>query len=125
MPSIVQAQRLQEKASYAGFDWKHSSDVWEKINEEIEELKKAEIDGNINHIEEELGDAIFSLVNLARFLNISAENALRLTNNKFKKRFKFIEKSLEREGKNLEETVLDELDKYWNKAKGEERKYNI
>ena len=120
LPSIVQAQRLQEKASYAGFDWKHSSDVWEKINEEIEELKKAEIDGNINHIEEELGDAIFSLVNLARFLNISAENALRLTNNKFKKRFKFIEKSLEREGKNLEETVLDELDKYWNKAKGEE-----
>jgi uncharacterized protein YabN with tetrapyrrole methylase and pyrophosphatase domain len=59
-------------------------------------------------------------VNLARFLNISAENALRLTNNKFKKRFKYIEKSLEREGKNLEETVLDELDKYWNKAKGEE-----
>ena len=90
----------------------------EKINEEIEELKKAEADGNIKQIEEELGDAIFSLVNLARYLNISAENALRLTNDKFKKRFKYIENALEREGKDFEKTDLDELDKYWNKAKG-------
>ena len=120
LPSILQAQRLQEKASYAGFDWKRSKDVWKKINEEIEELKKAEADGNIKQIEEELGDAIFSLVNLARYLNISAENALRLTNDKFKKRFKYIENALEREGKDFEKTDIDELDKYWNKAKGNE-----
>jgi len=120
LSSILQAQRLQEKASYSGFDWKRSKDVWNKINEEIEELKKAEVDGNIKQIEEELGDAIFSLVNLARFLNISAENALRLTNNKFKKRFKYIENALEQEGRDFENTDLDELDKYWNEAKGDE-----
>ncbi len=119
LPSIIQAQRLQEKASYSGFDWKGSKDVWKKINEELEELKKAELDGDIEQIKEELGDAIFSLVNLARFLNISAENSLRLTNNKFKKRFKYIEKSFEYEGKKLEEVDIDELNKYWKKAKGE------
>ena len=120
LPSIIQAQRLQQKASHSGFDWKNSKDVWKKINEEIEELKVAEKDGDINQIENELGDAIFSLVNLARFLDISAENALRKTNEKFKNRFRYIENVLEKNGKKFEETKLRELDKYWNEAKGKE-----
>ena len=120
LSSIIQAQRLQQKASYSGFDWKNSKDVWKKINEEIEELKVAEKDGDIDQIENELGDAIFSLVNLARFLDISAENALRKTNEKFKNRFRYIENVLEKNGKKFEETKLRELDKYWNEAKGKE-----
>ena len=120
LSSIIQAQRLQQKASHSGFDWKNSKDVWKKINEEIEELKIAEKDGDINQIENELGDAIFSLVNLARFLDISAENALRKTNDKFKNRFRYIEKVLKKNGKKFEETKLRELDKYWNEAKGKE-----
>ena len=120
LPSIIQAQRLQQKASHSGFDWKNSKDVWKKINEEIEELKVAEKDGDINQIENELGDAIFSLVNLARFLDISAENALRKTNEKFKNRFRYIENVLEKNDKKFEETKLKELDKYWNEAKGKE-----
>ena len=120
LPSIIQAQRLQQKASHSGFDWKNSKDVWKKINEEIEELKIAEKDGDIDQIENELGDAIFSLVNLARFLDISAENALRKTNDKFKNRFRYIENVLEKNGKKFEETKLKELDKYWNEAKGKE-----
>ena len=111
---------MQQKASHSGFDWKNSKDVWKKINEEIEELKIAEKDGDINQIENELGDAIFSLVNLARFLDISAENALRKTNDKFKNRFRYIENVLEKNGKKFEETKLKELDKYWNEAKGKE-----
>ena len=120
LSSIIQAQRLQQKASHSGFDWKNSKDVWKKINEEIEELKIAEKDGDIDQIENELGDAIFSLVNLARFLDISAENALRKTNDKFKNRFRYIEKVLKKNGKKFEETKLRELDKYWNEAKGKE-----
>ena len=120
MPSIIQAQRLQQKASYAGFDWKNSKDVWNKINEELEELKIAEKSGDINHIENELGDAIFSLVNLARFLDISAENALRQTNDKFKNRFRYIESIIEEKGMKFEDTDLNELDKYWEEAKGRE-----
>ena len=120
LPSIIQAQRLQQKASYVGFDWKNSKDVWNKINEELEELKTAEKSGDINHIESELGDAIFSLVNLARFLDISAENALRQTNEKFKNRFRYVESIIEEKGKKFEDTDLNELDKYWEEAKGSE-----
>ena len=120
LPSIIQAQRLQQKASYVGFDWEDSKDVWNKINEELEELKIAEKNGDINDIESELGDVIFSLVNLARFLDISAENALRKTNAKFKNRFRYIESIIEEKGKKFEETELNELDKHWKEAKGKE-----
>ena len=120
LPSIIQAQRLQQKASYVGFDWEDSKDVWNKINEELEELKIAEKNGDINHIESELGDVIFSLINLARFLDISAENALRQTNGKFKNRFRYIESKIKKKGKKFEETELNELEKYWKEAKGKE-----
>ncbi len=120
LPSIVQSQRIQQKASYAGFDWKDSDDVWKKIGEEIEELKIAQKNGDKLQIENELGDVIFSVVNLARFLDISAENALRLTNKKFIKRFIYIENELEKSGKKFEDSSLVELDQIWNQAKDQE-----
>ncbi|MEC7872626.1 MAG: nucleoside triphosphate pyrophosphohydrolase [Candidatus Neomarinimicrobiota bacterium] len=120
LPSIVQAQRIQQKASYAGFDWEDSDDVWKKISEEIDELRIAEKNRDKQQIENELGDVIFSVVNLARFLDISAENALRLTNKKFIKRFIYIENELEKTGKKFEDSSLAELDQIWNQAKGQE-----
>ena len=120
LPSTLQAQRLQQKASYAGFDWKNSKDVWKKINEELHELKNAEKEGNTDHIENELGDLLFSIINLARFLDISADNALRSTNKKFKNRFYFIEKTLNESGKNIEDCSLKELNNIWKKAKTKE-----
>ena len=120
LSSIVQSQRIQQKASYAGFDWEDSDDVWKKISEEIDELRIAEKNGDKQQIENELGDVIFSVVNLARFLDISAENALRLTNKKFIKRFIYIENELEKTGKKFEDSSLAELDQIWNQAKGQE-----
>ena len=117
LPGLVRAQRLQEKAAYVGFDWEKIESVWEKVNEELEEIKLAQQENNKESIEEEIGDTIFALVNLARFLGIPAEDALRRTNNKFINRFKMIEKELKRRGKTLEESSLDEMDKIWNAVK--------
>ena len=117
LPSIIKAQRLQQKASLAGFDWDKIELVWEKIHEEILELKEAEQQNNKNHIEEEIGDVLFSIVNLSRFLEISADNALRRTNRKFINRFKKVEKGIERKGKKMEEATLEEMDIIWNQSK--------
>ena len=117
LPALTRAQRIQEKASYTGFDWKKIEQVWEKIHEEIQELKEAQSNGNKYHIEEEIGDVIFSIVNLARFLNISAESALRKSNKRFEKRFKFIEESCEKQGRSVDGLSLSEQDDLWEKAK--------
>ena len=117
LPSIVKAQRLQQKASLAGFDWDKIELVWEKIHEEILELKEAEQQNNKDHIEEEIGDVLFSIVNLSRFLEISADNALRRTNRKFINRFKKVEKGIEGKGKEMEEATLEEMDIIWNQSK--------
>ena len=117
LPSIVKAQRLQQKASLAGFDWDKIELVWEKIHEEILELKEAEEQNNKDHIEEEIGDVLFSIVNLSRFLEISADNALRRTNRKFINRFKKVEKGIEGKGKVMEEATLEEMDIIWNQSK--------
>ena len=117
LPSIIKAQRLQQKASLAGFDWDKIELVWEKIHEEILELKEAEQQNNKNHIEEEIGDVLFSIVNLSRFLEISADNALRRTNRKFINRFKKVEKGIEGKGKVMEEATLEEMDIIWNQSK--------
>ena len=117
LPALTRAQRLQEKASYTGFDWEKIEDVWAKIHEEIQELKEAQENGDKAHIEEEIGDTIFSFVNLARFLNISAEAALRKTNRKFTTRFKAVEEELKKRGKDVEESNLDEMDEIWNMVK--------
>lgn len=117
LPSIIKAQRLQQKASLAGFDWDKIELVWEKIHEEILELKEAEQQKNKDHIEEEIGDLLFSIVNLSRFLEISADNALRRTNRKFINRFKKVEKGIEGKGKVMEEATLEEMDIIWNQSK--------
>ena len=117
LPALTRAQRLQEKASYTGFDWENIEQVWGKINEEIQELKEAQTDGIKKHIEEEIGDVIFSIVNLARFLNISAEFALRKTNKKFTTRFKAVEDELKNRGKTVEDSNLEEMDTIWNEVK--------
>ena len=117
LPSIIKAQRLQQKASLAGFDWNKIELVWEKIHEEILELKEAQHQKNNDHIEEEIGDVLFSIVNLSRFLDISADNALRRTNRKFIKRFKNVEEGIKAKGKEMEDATLEEMDVIWNESK--------
>ena len=117
LPALTRSQRLQEKASYAGFDWKKVEQVWEKVHEEIGELKEAEEKGITEEIEEELGDTLFSIVNLSRFLGISAETALRKTNRKFTSRFAQVEKELKKRGKKVEDSSLEEMDEIWNMVK--------
>ena len=120
LPSLVRAQRLQEKASYVGFEWEKIEEVWEKVHEEIHELKEAESIGKIDHIEEEIGDVLFSIVNLSRFLKISSEDALRRTNNKFISRFKKIEKELKSRNSSIEKASLAEMDEIWESVKLED-----
>jgi len=117
LPALVRAQRLQEKASYAGFDWDMVEQVWDKVHEEILEVKEAQTEGAKEHIEEEIGDVIFAIVNLARFLGIPAEDALRKTNKKFTDRFAKVEAELKRRGKEVEESDLEEMDAIWESVK--------
>ena len=117
LPALIRAQRLQQKASYAGFDWNEVEQVWDKIHEEIQELKEAQSENTKEHIAEEIGDVLFSVVNLARFLDIPAEDALRKTNKKFTTRFAQVEEELKKRGKNVEDSSLEEMDEIWNTVK--------
>jgi len=116
LPALVKASRIQEKARGIGFDWDNKDQVWEKVIEEIEELK-VEIDSNSNKIEDEFGDVLFSLINYARFIGVNPENALEKTNKKFIKRFQYLEIESKKDGKELSEMSLEEMDLYWEKAK--------
>jgi XTP/dITP diphosphohydrolase len=122
LPALVKAIRIQEKARGAGFDWEHKAQVWEKVEEEMQEFK-AEFNTlaneKIDHekAEAEFGDLLFSLINYARFININPETALERTNLKFIKRFNYLESESRKEGKNLHEMTLAEMDEYWNRAK--------
>ena len=117
LPSLTRAQRLQEKASYAGFDLVKIEDVWEKLFEELNELKIAQEIGDLENVKEEIGDVFFTVVNLSRFLGFSAEDMLRETNRKFIYRFKKIEQELKENGKLLEDCSLKEMEKIWEKSK--------
>jgi len=119
LPSLARAYRIQEKASKVGFDWEHKKDVWKKVIEEIEELQSIEESGDAAKIEEEMGDILFALTNYARFLNVNPENALRFTNEKFIKRFTYIEEKLKEKGIKITESNLQEMDKYWEESKTE------
>ncbi|MCH7955127.1 MAG: nucleoside triphosphate pyrophosphohydrolase [Candidatus Marinimicrobia bacterium] len=121
MSGLQRAFRLQEKAASTGFDWDNVEDVWAKLDEEIQEVRKASDDGNQNELEEEIGDLIFSAVNLSRFMGVNPEDALRRTIKKFETRFKSIEKAAEENGRNITELSLEEMDKIWesNKIKGQ------
>ena len=109
--------RLQEKAKQVGFEWDTKEQVWEKVNEEKAELFEAIELGDIDKIEDELGDLFFSLVNFARFLQVDAENALERTNKKFINRFTGMEMAALQSGKHLHDMTLDEMDKIWDSIK--------
>jgi XTP/dITP diphosphohydrolase len=117
LPSMVKAMRLQEKAKQVGFEWDTKEQVWEKVEEEKKELFEAIESGDINKMEDELGDVFFSLVNFARFLQVDADNALERTNKKFINRFTRMEAEALKDGKYLHEMSLEEMDSIWNRIK--------
>ena len=117
LPSMVKAMRLQEKAKQVGFEWDTKEQVWEKVEEEKKELFEAIESGDINKMEDELGDVFFSLVNFARFLQVDADNALERTNKKFISRFTRMEAEALKDGKHLHEMSLEEMDGIWNRIK--------
>lgn len=117
MPALIRAQRMQEKAANVGFDWPQSEQVLEKLQEELDELKEALESNNLKESQQEFGDLLFSLVNLGRFYNLNAEDSLRLTNQKFEKRFRYIEENLSREGLQIRNATLDQMDRYWEESK--------
>ncbi len=117
LPSLLKAQKLQKKAAKEGFDWDEISDVFDKLDEEISEFKSAVLEGKGTDIQSELGDILFVLVNIAKFKKIDAEEALRSTNNKFIKRFQYIEQEVAKQGKTLKETSLEDMERYWQNAK--------
>lgn len=117
LPAMVKAMRLQEKAKQVGFEWEHKEQVWDKIEEEHKELLEAIESGNQEHIEEELGDVFFSLINYSRSLKVDAENALELTNKKFISRFTQMEDAAKTSGMNLSDMTLLQMDDMWNEIK--------
>lgn len=117
LPATVKAMRLQEKAKQVGFEWDNKEQVWEKVDEEIGELKSAIEGGDQARIEEEFGDVVFSLINYARFLQVDAENALEITNKKFIRRFTEMEQQALQNGKDLHNMTLQEMDAIWNSIK--------
>lgn len=116
-PGLLEALKVTKKASKVGFDWENTDQVFEKIDEEIRELKAEISTGNKEKIEEEIGDLLFAVANLARKLDVEPETALKRTNRKFRSRFKFIERELKDDGRTLEDSDLKEMDDLWNKAK--------
>jgi MazG family protein len=116
-PALLEALKITTKAAKVGFDWKDAAPVFEKLDEEVAELKSAMEQQNAEEIEEEIGDLLFVVVNLARKLDIEPETALKRSNRKFRRRFKFIEKELASNGKTLADSGLEELDALWNLAK--------
>ena len=117
LPATVKAIRLQEKAKQVGFEWQHKDQVWEKVEEEISELHAAVDKNEVDKIEDEFGDLVFSLINYARFLQIDAENALERTNKKFISRFTKMEAEALKQSKSLDEMTLEEMDAIWNAIK--------
>ncbi|MGE0637392.1 MAG: nucleoside triphosphate pyrophosphohydrolase [Bacteroidia bacterium] len=119
LPALIKATRIQDKAKAVGFDWENKNQVWEKVQEELGELR-TEIDNekvDKEKIEQEFGDVLFSLINYARFIDVDPESALEKTNKKFIKRFQYLEEETRKQGKALEDMTLEEMDIYWNKAK--------
>jgi XTP/dITP diphosphohydrolase len=118
MPPLVKAYRIQEKVGGVGFEWEYSQQVWNKVIEELNELKhEVESKGKKERMEDEFGDLLFALVNYARYIGVNPEDALEKTNKKFIRRFQFIESESLKDGKNLLDMSLAEMDAYWNKAK--------
>ena len=122
LPSLIKAYRIQDKARNVGFDWKEKEDVWEKVQEELEELKVELAKGDKENSTQELGDFLFSVINAARLYKLNPDNALEKTNQKFIRRFNYVEDHSLKQGKNLKDMSLEEMDKLWNEAKLQEKK---
>jgi len=117
MPALLKAYRIQEKAKAVGFDWDKPEQVFEKVKEELSEFEAEVSSKNRENAEKEFGDILFSLINYARFVNINPEDALEHTNQKFIKRFSYMEQKVKAQGKQIADCRLSELDEYWNEAK--------
>lgn len=117
LPAMVKANRIQDKARGVGFDWEHRDQVWEKVQEELAELKDEMLKGRQDAIEDEFGDLFFSLINAARLYGVNPENALERTNHKFIKRFNYLEQKTIKQGINLKDLTLAQMDEIWNEAK--------
>lgn len=125
LPSLIKAYRIQDKARNVGFDWKEKEDVWDKVQEELEELKIELAKGDKDNSTRELGDFLFSVINAARLYKLNPDNALEHTNQKFIRRFSYVEDHSLKQGKNLKDMSLEEMDELWDEAKREERKKNL
>lgn len=121
LPSLIKAYRIQDKARNVGFDWKEKEDVWEKVHEELEELKVELAKGDKENSTQELGDFLFSVINAARLYKLNPDNALEKTNQKFIRRFNYVEDHSLKQGKNLKDMSLEEMDKLWDEAKLQEK----
>lgn len=120
LPSLIKAYRIQDKARNVGFDWKEKEDVWDKVYEELEELKAELAKGDKENSTRELGDFLFSVINAARLYKLNPDNALEMTNQKFIRRFNYVEDHSMKQGKSLKNMTLEEMDKLWNEAKRQE-----
>lgn len=121
LPALLKASRLTEKAARVGFDWRRTEDVFHKLDEEIAELHEAVDGGKPAHIEDELGDLLFTIANIARKIGVNPEEALQSTNRKFMRRFESMEAAVRESGRNLDQLALEEMDALWDKAKAAER----
>ena len=121
LPALIKAWRIQDKAKQVGFEWDNIEDVWKKVEEELTEFKEVAKEADADKMEDEFGDLLFSLVNYSRFLNIDPETALERTNQKFLKRFRYIEEVATAQGKQLTDMTLGEMDAIWNEAKTQGR----
>ena len=117
LPALVKASRIQDKVKGVGFDWEEPEQVWDKVQEELQELRDEIETGNQEKMEAEFGDVLFSMINYARFLKINPEDALERTNKKFIKRFQYLESKATELGKSLSDMTLAEMDVFWNEAK--------
>ena len=122
LPALIKSYRIQDKARNVGFDWEEKEQVWDKVKEEFDELMTEVKNLDAEKMEEELGDLMFSMVNAARLYKINPENALEKCNQKFIRRFNYVESQTLAKGKDLKEMPLEEMDRYWNEAKKLERK---
>lgn len=120
LPALVKAIRLQEKSKQVGFEWSNTEQVWDKLHEELDELRAAIRSGNHDEIEAETGDVLFSMINLSRFLQVDAENALEKTNRKFMSLFNKMEAAAGAQQKQLHDMTLEEMDALWNQIKHQE-----
>lgn len=121
LPSLIKAYRIQDKARNVGFDWKNKEDVWDKVQEELDELKIELAKENKENSTKELGDFLFSVINAARLYKLNPDNALEHTNQKFIRRFNYVEDHTLKKGKNLKDISLEEMDQLWNEAKSLEK----